>query len=131
MSYASRRDQLDDLFQGFEGGWGPLEAALERHFSSDCIWENSGLRTTVGPKDALSLMLESKDLVDLDHVRIAVHKSVEDGNLLLNERTDFIYDSAGKLLFELDIAGVFVFEGEKIVRWREYFDPTPARDFEA
>jgi limonene-1,2-epoxide hydrolase len=127
MSYTSRREQLDDLFQGFEGGWGPLEAAFDKHFADDTVWANSGLRTTVGPKDALSLMLESKQLVDLDHVRIEVHKSIEDGDTLLNERTDFIYDSTGKLLFELDIAGVFVFEGEKIVSWREYFDPTPAR----
>lgn len=129
MRYSTRADQLTDLFDGFNGGFAALESALERHFSAECAWANAGVRTTYGPADALALQREWGDAVGLDRVEIIVHRSVEAGDLLLNERTDYVYDQDGKLLFELDIAGVFVFEGDRIVSWREYFDPANAQSF--
>jgi limonene-1,2-epoxide hydrolase len=127
MAFATRAEQLEDLFEGFNGGFAALEAALERHFSPDCAWANAGIRTTYGPQDALTLQKEWGELVGLDHVKIVVHRSVETGDVLLNERTDYMYDRDGRLLFELDIAGVFAFEGDHIISWREYFDPTNAQ----
>jgi limonene-1,2-epoxide hydrolase len=129
MAYATRAEQLEDLFEGFNGGWETLESALERHFTPDCAWANAGIRTTYGPQDALSLQREWGRLVGLDRVRIEVHRSVESGDTLLNERTDYIYDADGNLLFELEIAGVFVFEGDRIAYWREYFDSANAQNY--
>jgi limonene-1,2-epoxide hydrolase len=123
MAYGSRKEQLEDLFEGFNGGWETLEAALDKHFAPECTWSNAGERTTVGPADALSLQRGFGDGVGLERVRIVVHRSVEAGDVLLNERTDYIYAKDGKLLFEIDIAGVFQFDGDKIVSWREYFEP--------
>jgi limonene-1,2-epoxide hydrolase len=128
MNFTSREEQLRDLFDGFNGGFETLEAALDKHFSPDCKWMNAGIRTTTGPQDALSLQREWQKLVGLDHVEIVVHRSVENGDTLLNERTDYIYDESGALLFELDIAGVFQFERDKIVSWREYFDTSNAQN---
>jgi limonene-1,2-epoxide hydrolase len=123
MKFRSRKEQLEDLFEGFNGGWETLEAALKNHFAPDCTWANAGERTTVGPADALALQRGFGEGVGLERVKIIVHRSVEAGDVLLNERTDYIYDKDGKVLFEIDIAGVFHFEGDKIVSWREYFEP--------
>jgi limonene-1,2-epoxide hydrolase len=128
MAFNSRKEQLEDLFEGFNGGWQTLEVALNKHFAPECTWANAGERTTVGPDDALSLQRGFGETAGLERVRIVVHQSVEAGDVLLNERTDYIYGKDDKLLFQIDIAGVFKFEGDKIVSWREYFNPAWVED---
>jgi limonene-1,2-epoxide hydrolase len=128
VAYNSRKEQLEDLFAGFDGGWQTLEAALNKHFAPECTWANAGERTTVGPADALSLQRGFGETAGLERVRIVVHHSVEASDVLLNERTDYIYGKDGALIFQIEIAGVFKFKGDKIVSWREYFNPAWVED---
>jgi limonene-1,2-epoxide hydrolase len=129
MAFASRTEQLEDLFEGFNGDYDTLKAAMIRHFADDCVWANSGLPTTHGPHEAFALMKGSGDVTGMARCKIVTHKSVESGDVLLNERTDYIIDGNGEVMFELDIAGVFVFEDDRIVSWREYFDPANAQNY--
>jgi limonene-1,2-epoxide hydrolase len=129
MAFASRADQLEDMFAGFDGGLATMGAALERHFTKDCEWANAGLQTTHGVAEAMALQKQWCDAIGMVRVKIVTHKSVESGDVLLNERTDYMIDADGKVMFELDIAGVFVFDGDKIATWREYFDPANAQNY--
>lgn len=56
----------------------------------------------------------------LDSIEFIVHKQVEQGDLVMNERTDRI-EMNGKSI-DLAVMGVFEFRGDKIVKWRDYFD---------
>jgi limonene-1,2-epoxide hydrolase len=52
--------------------------------------------------------------------RIEVHQQVSNGNLVMQERTD--YFSIGGSAVTLPICGVFEIESDRIAAWREYFD---------
>jgi limonene-1,2-epoxide hydrolase len=52
--------------------------------------------------------------------RIDVHQQVSNGNLVMQERTD--YFSIGGSAITLPICGVFEIASGRIAAWREYFD---------
>ena len=58
--------------------------------------------------------------------RLQIHHQVAAGNVVMNERTDFITLNGTPVV--LPICGVFEIEDGRIKAWREYFDLGPARE---
>lgn len=57
----------------------------------------------------------------LGAIEIETHHQATNGNVVLNERTDYFYP-AGKGRVGLPVAGVFEVKDGKITSWRDYFD---------
>jgi limonene-1,2-epoxide hydrolase len=86
--------------------------------AEDVEYQNMPLPPVHGPhavKDTLEMLLATAQSSEW-----VVHREVEAGNVVMNERTDrFLVD--GRWL-ELPVAGVFELRDGRIALWRDYFD---------
>ena len=57
--------------------------------------------------------------------RLEVRNQIAAGNVVMNERTDYI--TINGTVVPLPICGVFEIENGRIKAWREYFDLAPAK----
>jgi limonene-1,2-epoxide hydrolase len=93
------------------------DAAVE-YLTDDIEYQNMPLPPVNGKqavKDTLDMLLAMGDGAEW-----VVHREVESGNLVMNERTDRFHVN-GKWL-ELPVAGVFELRDGKIAVWHDYFD---------
>ena len=102
-----------------------MAAAAKRDYDTalalltdDVEYHNIPLEPVYGPaavKDTIEALLASGS--DADWV---VHREVEQGDIVMNERTDKFLQ--GDRWLELPVAGVFVIRDGKIAVWHDYFD---------
>jgi limonene-1,2-epoxide hydrolase len=102
-----------------------MKAAANRDYDSavdyltdDIEYQNMPLPPVNGKqavKDTLDMLLATAEGSEW-----VVHREVESGDLVMNERTDRFH-VGGKWL-ELPVAGVFELRDGKIAVWHDYFD---------
>ena len=90
--------------------------------ADDVRYQNMPMEPGVGTA-ALRVVHETFFSVAQDF-RIEVHQQVSNGNLVMQERTD--YFSIGATAITLPVCGVFEIESGRIAAWREYFDMATA-----
>lgn len=93
-------------------------AAALVHFTEDCEYTNMPMASVTGP-DAIRAVLEPFFAPTIDNELIILRSAVE-GDTVFVERLDRHLIDTGWA--ELPVTGVFVFRGDKIAVWREYFD---------
>ena len=103
------------------------KATFRRLCSPDFVWENSGLPAVQGHEAACAMVDAWAAQIDFDSVDIEMLHIVADGDTVLCERIDTMYDSRRQVLFTLPIVGRLKIAGGKIVAYRDYFDPTEVR----
>ncbi len=91
-------------------------------FTGDAVYHSIPLTPIVG-KDAIEEFVTK--FADVPPGRLEVRHQVAPGNVVINERTDYITINGTAVV--LPICGVFEIEGGRIKAWREYFDLGPAR----
>ncbi|MGH8597443.1 MAG: limonene-1,2-epoxide hydrolase family protein [Gammaproteobacteria bacterium] len=88
--------------------------------TDDCVYLNVPMEPAIiGPQaicDTLKGFLGVLGSLHLETLRQVTH-----GNLVMNERVDYVTPPAGKH-YGLPVMGVFELRGEKICAWRDYFD---------
>jgi len=99
-----------------------MQEAMRSYFTSETVWENVNMGTTVGADEALALMQSFEDNTGIATFRATLINKAVDGNVVLTERTESLVDAEGKQIMEVRIMGAFEIEGDKIVAWRDYFD---------
>ena len=98
------------------------ETAIRRWFTSETVWVNEGLSTTIGIEEALSRPRSPGVIVHFDMLAIAA-----DGNRVLTERLDRFVRADGNEVAALRVMGIFEIEDGHIVAWRDYFDVAAAK----
>ena len=96
--------------------------AVRRHFTEDCVWQQSGFPTTTGPEEAVALlagMVESLGLARIDVEYLHVGNGDE---VVFTERLDWLVREDGSRMGPAVVVGVAEFRDSKISAWREYFD---------
>jgi limonene-1,2-epoxide hydrolase len=88
------------------------------YLTDDVEYQNMPLPPVNG-KDAVRETLDML-LANGSGSEWVVHRELESGNLVMNERTDR-FNVNGKWM-ELPVAGVFELRDGKIALWRDYFD---------
>jgi limonene-1,2-epoxide hydrolase len=117
--------QAEKVAREFFAGWAgpdPLQV-FEDYLADDCTWLNTGLPTMEGKAACLALVQPFFDhfpTVVIDIVNIASNDEV-----VFVQRTDRLIDPNGVEAFVIEVTGVLRFEGNQIVHWHDYFDPTP------
>ncbi len=91
-------------------------------FTEDAVYHSVPLSPIVG-KDAITAWVRGFEGVAPG--RLEVRHQVASGNVVMNERTDFITLNGRPVT--LPICGVFEMAGGRIRAWREYFDLAPAK----
>jgi limonene-1,2-epoxide hydrolase len=102
-----------------------MKAAADRDYDAaaslltdDIEYQNMPLPPVNG-KDAVRATLDML-LANAEGSEWVVHREVETGNVVMNERTDRFL--IGGTWMELPVAGVFELRDGKIALWRDYFD---------
>ncbi|HEX4432480.1 MAG TPA: limonene-1,2-epoxide hydrolase family protein [Frankiaceae bacterium] len=102
-----------------------MKAAADRDYDTavsyltdDIEYQNMPIAAVVG-KEAVRGTLDML-LANAEGSEWVVHREVESGNIVMNERTDRFL--IGGTWMELPVAGVFELRDGKIFLWRDYFD---------
>ena len=98
------------------------QAAIRKHFTEDCVWQQSGFPTTTGPEEAAALLenlVESLGLASIDVKYLHVASSED---VVFTERLDWLVQRDGTRMGPAVVVGVTEFRDGKICVWREYFD---------
>jgi len=118
-----RADANDELVRD-------IMAASERRdtdFILDCLTENAVYHsvplTPIVGKAAIAAWV--RGFADVPPGRLEVRHQVASGDVVINERTDFIALNGRPVT--LPICGVFEMQEGRIRAWREHFDLTPAK----
>jgi len=114
----------DAMVREFIGAWERRDTEhIVGAFTDDGVYHSIPLTPIVG-KPAIREFVAG--FADTPPGRLHIHRQVVTGNIVMNERTDYITLN-GKAVV-LPICGVFEIEDGRIKAWREYFDLGPARE---
>ena len=113
----------DTMIRDFLGAWERRDTEhIVDHFTDDGVYHSIPLTPIVG-KQAIREFVAG--FADVPPGRLEIHHQVASGNVVMNERTDYITINGNPVT--LPICGVFEIEDGRIKAWREYFDLGPAR----
>jgi len=113
----------DALIRRFIAAWERRDSDFViEHFAEDALYHAMPLPPIEG-KAALTEWVRS--FADKPPGRLVVHHQAAAGNVVINERTDYITLNGTPVT--LPICAVFELEDGRIKAWREYFDTGPAR----
>ncbi len=87
-------------------------------FTEDAVYHNIPMEAARG-KAAIRAAINTF-LPGSKSIEFKILKSAANGNVVFNERVDFIDLGAKKI--QLPVTGVFEISGGKISAWRDYFD---------
>ena len=108
-----------ELVSSFCAAWANGDAdELMAYFTDDAVFHNVPMDPLEGA-EAIRAFLEELLAASGGSV-FETHHQAANGNVVLNERTDYVNTGAGQVV--LPVCGVFEIRGGRIARWSDYFD---------
>jgi limonene-1,2-epoxide hydrolase len=98
------------------------QAAIRKHFTEDCVWQQSGFPTTTGPEEAVALLESMVDSLGLARIYVEYLHVASAEDIVFTERLDWLIQHDGTRMGPVVVVGVTEFRDGKISAWREYFD---------
>jgi limonene-1,2-epoxide hydrolase len=98
------------------------QTAVRKHFTDDCVWQQSGFPTTTGPEEAAALLAGMVDSIGLARIEVDYLHVASGEDVVLTERHDWLVRADGSKMGPGVVVGVTEFRDGKISAWREYFD---------
>lgn len=114
-----------ELVVRFLKAWEPVNGfrkAMREFLTSDVEYENVGLTNTQGLDDAVKTIEGFVTGMGFASMIVQMRSIASNGNTVLTERVDDLYDAHGRRLASLPVMGVFEVRDGKICAWRDYFD---------
>jgi limonene-1,2-epoxide hydrolase len=93
---------------------------LMGYFTDDAEYQNIPMGPAAKGKEAIKKVINTF-LPMAKGLEFKVLHTAASGNVVFNERVD-IFDLGGGKKIELPVAGVFEVSGDKVAKWRDYFD---------
>ena len=113
----------DAMIRAFLAAWERRDTEfIVDHFADDGVYHSIPLAPIVGKRAIREFVA---GFVDVPPGRLVVHHQIASGDVVMNERTDYI--TINGVPVTLPICGVFEIENGRTKAWREYFDLGPAR----
>jgi limonene-1,2-epoxide hydrolase len=119
-----REAQVRELFGSFAAGREAGCAAVQRLFAEGCVWSSPGMPVTTGPAEAIELIERYEGEAGIHSTEMQILNLAVHGDVVLAEHLDHARREDGSSVLEMTAVGVLEFEGEQLVAWREYFDPS-------
>jgi limonene-1,2-epoxide hydrolase len=113
---------VTQFLQASSGNGERMEAAVRAAFTSDTVWENVGIATTVGPDQAIAYAHQAEQMLGYASIDIETLHIAGAGNAVLTERIDRLLAADGREVASIRLMGVFEVKDGRIIRWRDYFD---------
>ena len=120
----SARDDIaavEKFFSGWDGS--DPRGCFDEYLAEDCVWHNAGMPTLEGKPACMQLVdvfLGHFPKIEIDIAQIAANDDV-----VIVQRTDKCLNASGAVAAVIEVAGVLELRDGKIVRWHDYFDPSP------
>jgi limonene-1,2-epoxide hydrolase len=110
-----------DITNTFIQAWSDRNVdAIMAHFTEEASYTNIPMGPPNVGKTAIRAFIEGF-IGSASEINFIVHNQVEGSDgVVMNERTDILAFEGNRI--ELQVMGVFEFEGGKISAWRDYFD---------
>ena len=112
------REVLDANSEGVEAA----QAAVRKHFTEDCVWQQSGFPTTTGPEEAAALLASLAESIGMASIDVEYRHVASGQDVVFTERLDWLVQRDGNRMGPVVVVGVTEFRDGKISAWREYFD---------
>jgi limonene-1,2-epoxide hydrolase len=110
----------DELVTEFCKKWStPDPDELAGYFAEDGVYHNMPMDAVQG-REAIKEFIAGF-MAGFDGIDFQVHRQVNAGDLVMNERTDVMRRAGGEPI-SLPVTGVFEIENGQIKAWRDYFD---------
>lgn len=110
----------EQLVRDFCQAWADADFdAVVEFFTEDGIYHNIPVDPMVG-HEAIRMMIDGF-VAGLKIVEFRIDNMVSKGPMVVTERVD-IFEKPDGGEVSLPVLGIFEFEGDKIAKWREYFD---------
>lgn len=108
-----------DLVKQFCNAWAALDIdGIMSYFAEDAVYHNIPIDPLVG-HDAIRGLIDMFT-AGVDRVDFEILHAAADGDIVYTERVDHFYSASGQI--DLPVMGIFEIEGDKIAKWRDYFD---------
>jgi limonene-1,2-epoxide hydrolase len=114
-----------ELVTRFLKAWEPaygFRKAMAEFMTADVEYENVGMTNTRGLDDAVKTIEGFVQGMGFASMIFQMRSCVANGNTVMTERVDDLYDAQGRRLASLPVMGVFELRDGKIAAWRDYFD---------
>ena len=99
-----------------------MRASFEARFTAETIWENVGVKRTVGIEQALKFVDGFNAKLKVGRVEVTIDHIAATGNVVLHERSETFCRADGSKITSVRVMGILEMDGPKILAWREYFD---------
>src|SRR6516165_1606715 len=112
-----------EIIKDFLREWdkGGMVPAIERIFSDDAVWRNSGFPPCEGKQACVALA--ARYVPTLPAVEVELLAAADNGATVFTQRVDRCKNPDGVVTVEAEVCGVFTLRDGKIVSWYDYFDP--------
>lgn len=105
--------------------------AFERYMAPHATWHNTGFPACTGREAYMALLREYLRFSQMPFGRVEIRSLAVDGNKVLTERIDHLFDAAGTRAHSAAIMGTLEVENGLIVRYADYFDAGQFKDMAA
>jgi limonene-1,2-epoxide hydrolase len=114
-----------ELVTRFFEAWKPaygFRKAMTEFLAVDVEYENVGMTSTRGLEDAVKTIEGFVQSLGFAGMVVQMRSIAANGNTVMTERVDDLYDAKGQRLASLRVMGVLEVRDGKIAAWRDYFD---------
>ncbi|MEO6718537.1 MAG: limonene-1,2-epoxide hydrolase family protein [Novosphingobium sp.] len=101
---------------------GGFADAIRAYFTPTTRYLNVGMSDTTGIDDTLAFVDGFMASTRTSWMRAEMLALAAEGNKVLTERIDHLYDADDKLVMSLAVMGIFEVADGKVTGWRDYFD---------
>jgi limonene-1,2-epoxide hydrolase len=123
-----RELQLELRATAFFASWGTSFAGMCEGFAIEfdpaCDWDQRPMWRTHSLDSALSFLRLARRTLRLDTIDVELLSIAVAGQVVHTQRIDHLRRRDGSLIVAAPVAGVLTYRGDRIVTWKEYFDPT-------
>jgi limonene-1,2-epoxide hydrolase len=115
-------DRVLRLFDQWGESYEAMAQSLFDHFAPGCVWENPNLPTTVGPRQAVDLVVApARAQMGLERIEVITDRITHADGLVWTERVDHLLRADESVLLSALLVGVMEVEPDgRITAWREY-----------
>jgi limonene-1,2-epoxide hydrolase len=111
-----------DVLAMWRAGLEETKESWRRYAAGHLVWWNSARGTIVGLEPCLDGIEQLYRLLEVAYVDVPVRNVLAERGRVIVERSDNLFRKDGSVVAYVPVTGVIEFEGERIVRWRDYCD---------
>lgn len=123
-----RELQLELRATAFFASWGTSFDGMCEGFGieldAECDWDQRPMWRTHSRESALSFLRLARRTLGLDTIDVDLLSVAVTGQVVHTQRVDQLRRRDGSLIVSAPVAGVLTYRNDRVVHWKEYFDPT-------